>query len=223
MVYRLRAGDTGPSQQSPVTCGSACLTVARMLVDPAFASWVRTGEPRLPGAPAGATDTERFAAYERVVMTRTNGMWATGGRPNFPWPRSLGTPPWGAKRELEHGAARRGIRYAVDVLRPDAPDALRLGFDTLVDVVADGAPGLLYVGNARLPRHVVLILPGDGDRMLDVYDPGSGRVDHFRRDAMVERSLGLSGWDVPWFAVRPDGLRSVRSAAYQADLDPTPA
>jgi hypothetical protein len=134
-----------------------------MLVDPAFASWVRTGEPRLPGAPAGATDTERFAAYERVVMTRTNGMWATGGRPN------------------------------------------------------------LHVGNARLPRHVVLILPGDGDRMLDVYDPGSGRVDHFRRDAMVERSLGLSGWDVPWFAVRPDGLRSVRSAAYQADLDPTPA
>ncbi|HRA45177.1 MAG TPA: hypothetical protein PKX29_08810 [Phycicoccus sp.] len=222
-AYRLRAGDTGPSQQSPVTCGSACLTVARMLVDPLFASWVRTGQPRLPGAPDGASDGERFAAYERVVMRRTNGLWGAGGRPNVPWPRALGTPPWGAKRELEHGAARRGIAYAVDVLRPDNPDTLRQDFDTLVDVVADGAPGLLYVGNPQWPRHVVLILPGDGDRMLDVYDPGTGRVDHFRRDALVEQRLGLSGWDVPWFSVRPDGLRSARARAYEESLDPTPA
>lgn len=222
-AYRLRAGDTGPRQQSPVSCGSACLTVARMLVDPAFASWVRTGAPRLPGSPSGVDESERFGAYERLVMRRTNGLWGAGRRPNLPWPRALGTPPWGAKRELEHGAARQDIGYAVDVLRPDAPDTLRGDFDTLVDVVAEGAPGLLYVGNAHLPRHVVLILPGDGDRMLDVYDPGTGRVDHFRRDAMVEHRLRLSGWDVPWFAVRPDGLRMVRSTAYEESLDPTPA
>lgn len=210
-------------QQSPVTCGSACLTVARMLVDESFASWIRTGSPRPPGAPAGATAHERFAAHEAVVQQRTNSIWAAGGRPNLPWPRALGTPPWGAKAELEHGAAKHGTRYAVDVLRPDAPQSLRRGFDLLVDVVADGSPGLLYVGNDLLPRHVVLILPGDGDRMLDVYDPGSGKVSHFRRDALVEKTLGLSGWDVPWFAVRPDGLRTVRATAYQADLDPTPA
>lgn len=194
-----------------------------MIVDPVFAAWIHTGEPALPGAPAGANEGERFAAYERVVMRRTNGVWGAGGRLNLPWPRSLGTPPWGAKHELEHGAARRGLTYAVDLLRPDAVGALRQDFDTLVDVVADGAPGLLYIGNARLPRHVVLILPGDGDRMLDVYDPGSGRVDHFRRDAMVERRLGLSGWDIPWFAVRPDGVRTVRAKAYEESLDPTPA
>ena len=40
--------------------------------------------------------------------------------------------------------------------------------------------------------------------MLDVYDPASGRVDHLRRDTVVHRRLGLSGWDVPWVAVRPD-------------------
>jgi hypothetical protein len=216
-AFRLRAGDAGPEQQSPVTCGSACLTVARMLVDPAFASWIRTGSPHLPGTPGGATQAERFAAYERVVHRRTNrGL-------GIPWPRALGTPPWGAKRELEHGAARRGVRYAVEVLRPDPPAELQREFDELVDTLADGAPGLLYVGNASLPRHVVLLLPGDGDRALDVYDPGTGRVSHFRRDDLVERRLRLSGWDVAWLAVRPDGLRSVRDPEYAQGFDPAPA
>ncbi len=223
MAYRLRAGDTGPVQQSPVTCGSACLTVARMLVDPTFASWVRTGSPRLPGSPRGETQAERFAAYERVVMGRTNSVFAPGQSPIVPWPRRLGTPPWGALRELERGASRRGASYTLDVLRPDDEGELVAAFDTLVDVVADGEPALLYVGNALLPRHVVLVLPGDGDRMLDVYDPGTGRVDHLRRDTVVERRLRLSGWDVPWVAVRPVGLRTVRAVATAPALGPAPA
>ncbi len=223
MAYRLRAGDTGPVQQSPVTCGSACLTVARMLVDPVFASWVRTGSPHPPGSPEGATAEERFAAYERVVMRRTNSVLSGGGRLNLPWPRALGTPPWGARAELEYGAARLGTRYAVDAWRQESPAGLREDFDTLVDVVAEGEPGLLYIGNSVLPRHVVLVLPGDGDRALDVYDPGSGRVDHLRRDAVVERRLRLSGWDVPWMAVRPTGLRTVRSRSYGHAPDAAPA
>ncbi|MFW5469798.1 hypothetical protein ACOCJ4_07120 [Knoellia sp. CPCC 206435] len=212
-AYRLRAGDTGPVQQSPVTCGSACLTVARMLVDPVFASWVRTGEPRLPGSPDGEDEQERFAAYERVVMGRTNGIVDGRRRPHLPWPRALGTPPWGAKRELELGAARQGTRYDVATWRPLSRTSLREAFDHFVDVVADGEPGLLYIGNAQLPRHVVLVLPGDGDRLLDVYDPGNGRVHHLRRDAVVERRIGLSGWQVPWFAVQPTGHRRVLAVA----------
>ncbi|MGG5260887.1 hypothetical protein [Phycicoccus avicenniae] len=223
MTYRLRAGDTGPVQQSPVTCGSACLTVARMLVDPVFASWVRTGEPHPPGSPAGDTEAERFAAYERVVMRRTNGLFAGARRLNGPWPRALGTPPWGAKHELEFGASRLGTRYTVDVLRGADEYGLVERFDTLVRVVAEGEPALLYVGNAVLPRHVVLVLPGDGDRMLDVYDPGTGRVDHLRRDTVVQHRLGLSGWDVPWVAVRPTGLRRVEARQTAPSLGPMPA
>jgi hypothetical protein len=223
MAYRLRAGDTGPVQQSPVTCGSACLVVARMLVDPLFASWIRTGSPRLPGSPDGASEAERFATYERVVMRRTNGILAAGGRPQLPWPRRLGTPPWGALRELELGAARRGTQYVVDLLRTDSESELVDAFDTLVDVVAEGEPALLYVGNAISPRHVVLVLPGDGDRMLDVYDPATGRVDHLRRDTVVQRRLGLGGWDVAWLAVRPTRLRPVREPAYAPDLGAAPA
>ena len=216
--FRLRAGDTGPVQQSPVTCGSACLTVARMLVDPVFASWVRTGSPHPPGSPAGATEAERFAAYERVVMRRTNGLLAGPNRVNLPWPRALGTPPWGAKRELEYGAATTGTLYDVDALRPLSGPSLRTAFERLLDVVAEGEPGVLYVGNARLPRHVVLVLPGDGDRILDVYDPGTGRVGHLRRDTLVEHRLGLSGWDVPWFVVQPTGHRRIRSWATERSL-----
>jgi hypothetical protein len=180
-----------------------------MLVDPVFASWVRTGEPHLPGSPRGDDEQERFAAYERVVMRRTNGIFDSRHRPHLPWPRALGTPPWGAKRELELGASRQGTRYDVATLRPLSGTGLRGAYDRLVDVVADGEPGLLYIGNAQLPRHVVLVLPGDGDRLLDVYDPGDGRVDHLRRDAVVERRVALSGWQVPWFAVQPTGHRRV--------------
>lgn len=200
-------------QQSPVTCGSACLTVARMLVDPVFASWVHTGEPHLPGSPEGGTEAERFAAYERVVMRRTNGLLAGPHLVDLPWPRALGTPPWGAKRELEFGAATQGTRYDVAPVRQFSDAHLRGAFDRLVDVVAEGEPGVLYVGNAHLPRHVVLVLPGDGDRVLDVYDPGTGRVGHLRRDTVVERRLALSGWQVPWFIVQPTGHRRVRAYA----------
>ena len=222
-TFRLRAGDTGPVQQSPVTCGSACLTVARMLVDPVFASWVRTGSPHPPGSPSGATEAERFAAYERVVMRRTNGLVGSGGRPNLPWPRALGTPPWGAKHELEYGASKVGTDYTVESLRGDDEYRLVEAFDTLVDVVAEGEPALLYIGNAFLPRHVVLVLPGDGDRMLDVYDPGTGRVDHLRRDTVVQHRMRLSGWDVPWIAVRPSGLRRVENARPARNPSPAPA
>ena len=82
---------------------------------------------------------------------------------------------------------------------------------------------MLYVGNAVAPRHVVLVLPGDGDRMLDVYDPGTGRVSHLRRDVVVEGRLGLSGWDVPWVAVRPTGVRSVRQSSYAVAPGAAPA
>lgn len=222
-TFRLRAGDTGPVQQSPVTCGSACLTVARMLVDPGFASWVRTGRPHPPGAPGGVDADERFAAYERIVMRRTNSLVAGGRRLNAPWPRALGTPPWGAKAELEFGAARLGTRYTVDVWRHESAAGLREDFDALVGVVADGEPALLYIGSAVAPRHVVLVLPGDGDGILDVYDPGTGRVGHLRRDTVVERRMRLSGWDVPWMAVRPTGLRTVRNRAYVAAPGAAPA
>lgn len=212
--FRLRTGDLGPVQQSPVTCGSACLTVARMLVNPVFARWITTGEGPRGDAPSGNTEQERFAAYERVVMRRTNRVLAGGGRLNVPWPRALGTPPWGAMKELEFGAARGGTDYEVRVLRLHPRSALRAAHARLVEVVADGEPALLYIGSGLLPRHVTLVLPGDGDRVLDVYDPATGQVTLLDEARFVARDLRIAGWDVPWIVVQPSGTRKVRSFGF---------
>lgn len=212
--FRLRSGDQGPLQQSPVTCGSACLTVARMLVNPEFAHWVATGEGPRADAPPGATEQERFAAYERVVMSRTNGLIAAGHRLNLPWPRALGTPPWGAKKELEFGASKQGTEYDISVLRGRTAAGLRAAHARLVEVVDEGEPALLYIGNSVLPRHVVLVLPGDRDRLLDVYDPGTGRVSVLDAAVFGERRLRLAGWDQPWIAVQPNGLRRIQAFGF---------
>ncbi|MEI2779276.1 MAG: hypothetical protein V9G19_25595 [Tetrasphaera sp.] len=209
--FRLHAGDSAPVQQSGTTCGPACLTVARMLIDPLFARWILTGEGPRPGVATGADVASRFAAYERIVHRRTNRVIAAGGRLNLPWPRRLGTPPWGATKELEFGAARRGTVYDVVVLRTHGSAALGVRFDRLLALVAEGEPALLYAGDRRLPRHVTLILPDRGDGTLELYDPATGRVRELRRAEFAERRLRLSGWDVPWFAVQPTGLRRARS------------
>jgi hypothetical protein len=210
-AYRLGNGDTGPRQQSSVTCGSACLTVARMLVDPAFAHWVATGEGVRPGSPAGTSPAERFAGYERIVHRRTNTLALGREGVNLPWPRMLGTPPWGAKRELELGAAGMGARYAVTSLRSMTQARLVQAFERLNAVVSDGMPGLLYVGSRTLPRHVLLILPGNGDDRLDVYDPADGSVRARSVRSFASHRLALSGWDVPWFVVAPSGPRVARA------------
>ena len=228
-AYRLVNGDTGPQQQSPVTCGSACLTVARMLVDPAFAHWIATGEGARPGSPTGHSPAERFAAYERIVHRRTNHFALSAAGINLPWPRMLGTPPWGAKRELELGAARHGTEYDITLVRPLTQDRLVAAFDHLNSVVAEGMPGLLYVGTGLLPRHVLLILPGNGDDRLDIYDPSDGSVRARSVRAFASHNLGLSGWDVPWFVVAPTRIRTVRHGIRQrryatlADADASPA
>jgi hypothetical protein len=216
--YRLRNGDVGPVQQSPVTCGSACLTVARMLVNPAFARWITTGQGPRADAPPGGTEQERFAAYERVVMGRTNRLLAGGGRLNLPWPRSLGTPPWGARKELEFGASRQGTRYVVRLLRAHTGGGLRAAHARLVELVADGEPALLYIGSVTLPRHVTLVLPGDGDRLLDVYDPATGQVTVLDEATFARRELGIAGWDVPWFTVLPDGTRRVQAFGFSTGI-----
>ncbi len=214
--YRLRVGDTGPIQRTPTSCGAACLTVARMTADPVFASWMVTGRPHPPGAPTASTAEERFAAYEHLVLRRTNGVLTSGGHLNLPWPRRLGTAPWGAKRELERGASRGGTRYEIAVARPGDVEALGAAYDRLSLVVAEGSPALLYVGDSRLPRHVTLVLPGEGERTLCVYDPADGVVTHLRRNALVERRLHLGGWDAPWLIVQPVGLEPVRHGALSA-------
>ena len=176
-----------------------------MLVSPQFAGWIVSGKsPRRPQGPDDPrSEAERFAEYEREVMNRTNGIYAAGGKLNIPWPQAFGTPPWGAKKELEYGAAQPGAAYRMRLVRLGSTAALREVHRDLVSLVREGLPALLYIGNTRLPRHVTLVLPGDGGKQLDVYDPATGSVTDLAPDRFAGRTLGIAGWDVPWITVQP--------------------
>jgi len=176
-----------------------------MLVSPQFAGWIVSGKsPRRPQGPDDPrSEAERFAEHEREVMNRTNGIHAAGGKLNIPWPQAFGTPPWGAKKELEYGAAQPGAAYRMRLVRLGSTAALREVHRDLVSLVREGLPALLYIGNTRLPRHVTLVLPGDGGKQLDVYDPATGSVTDLAPDRFAGRTLGIAGWDVPWITVQP--------------------
>ncbi len=168
-----------------------------MLANPPFADWVRHGDPD----DTSHSGDDRFAACEQVVARRTNGLVGAGGRLQVPWPHALGTPPWGARTEIEHGASRPGTRYAVTWTRLGGIRHLGRVRDELERRVG-ASPALLYIGNTWLPRHVVLVLPG-ARADLDVHDPATGRVVALPRGPFVTRRLGIAGWDVPWCVVWP--------------------
>jgi len=224
LPFHLGRGDTGPVQQSSVTCGSASLTVARMLVSPEFGQWIVSGIDPKGGPVDSRSEAERFAEHERQVMDRTNGIRAAGGKLNVPWPRGLGTPPWGAEKELEYGAARPGSAYEMRLVRLGSSDALREAHRDLVGLVREGLPALLYIGDVWTPRHVTLLLPGEGNADshsdggsddlggLDVYDPATGSVAEIDPERFASRTLGIAGWNVPWITVQPRPLLAPNTA-----------
>lgn len=211
--FRLGLGSAGPRQQSPTTCGSACATVARMLVDAPFARWITEGQGHPVRGAEGSSPGERFASWERTVQARTNGVIAPGGGLSLPWPPGLGTPPWGLKHELENGASRPGTRYRLVSVRAHPEESLRAQYRRLLDLVVDGEPAALYVGSRVLPRHVTLVLPSTRSGELAVYEPDSGRVVPLRESAFVTRALDLGGWSVPWVLVQPTGHRRVTNGS----------
>ena len=148
------------------------LVRARMLADPGYDDWVR-------GAPDPA---ERFGDEVLRTHRRTNRLGA-----GLPWPRALGTIPWAVARELP-GPHR--VRWVLD--RERAWDWL----------VTSPDPVPLYVGNAALPRHVVLVVEAAADRAL-VYEPGAGVDRAVDRAAFLAGRLGLAGWQRPWCMVTP--------------------
>jgi len=188
-----------------------------MLASPEFGQWIVYGIDPQGGPTDSRSEPERFAEHEREVMNRTNGIRAAGGKLNVPWPRALGTPPWGAEKELEFGAARPGAAYAMRLVRLGSSDALHDVHRDLVRLVREGLPALLYIGNAWAPRHVTLVLAGgggdgsgggvgdggSGGGGLDVYDPATGSVTELAPERFASRTLGIAGWNVPWITVQP--------------------
>ena len=158
------------------SCGAAVLVRARMLDEPGYDRWVREA----------ADPQARFADEALRTHRRTNRLLDARSRPQLPWPRALGTQPWALAREL------RGRQRVHPVGSRARAWDLVVGADRPVPV---------YVGNALLPRHVVLVTARDSADRVRVYEPGSGSVVPVDRQAFLDGSLGLAGWDRPWFVV----------------------
>ncbi|HEU4812003.1 MAG TPA: hypothetical protein VFT00_07660 [Nocardioides sp.] len=170
-----------PTQPDQRSCGATVLVMARVLTDPEYAARV--------AAP------EAFRAEVLAVHGRATSAVDAAGRIQLPWPRLLGTPPWAVAHHL---SATTGTTYRV---RP-ARWHRAVAFDRVVTAVTAGHPVPVYVGSAWLPRHVVLA-QGTRDGALRVYEPAGGHLADVTREAFVAGSLGLAGWDRPWFAVLP--------------------
>ena len=170
-----------PAQPDQRSCGATVLVMARALADPEYAARVAAPE---------AFRTEVLAVHGRATSPVD-----AAGRLQVPWPRLLGTPPWAVARHL---SATTGTTYRV---RP-ALWGREAAFDRILGAVAAGHPVPVYVGNAWLPRHVVLA-QGTLDGALRVYEPASGHLVDVTRESFAAGRLGLAGWDRPWFTVLP--------------------
>lgn len=231
----LTPGGYAPRQSTPTSCGAAALVMARALIDPAFADWLACqdllpqNESQLPSALAhpantvhetskAAVDVEpekerRWALAQSEVMARTNAVTRRPGIMQVPWPVSLGTPPWGARSELERSGSVPGVSYEIRPVRFMDETSLGATFDGTISRVGVGRPVLLYVGNVLLPRHVVLWARTEPGTPVVQYEPLHGRVDTPDRERFVNGKLMLAGWKLPWFLVRPDPVVMARESS----------
>lgn len=205
---QLVAGQPAPAQLSSISCGPTALTTARMLRDPALAHWARTGDPGGRAFPSGAhTETEagRLAAYHALVHRRTNAAIGPTGRLQAPWPRALGTPPWGVARELEALTGSAPGRYRTVIVRWARADRIIRVVRALAGHASTERPAVLYVGNDVAPRHITLLVPDPAGPGMLLYDPAGGQVGPLDAAALARRRLLVGGWRAPWLLVGPVG------------------
>lgn len=189
-------------------CGAASLIVARMLLDPAYARMLLAGVTTSSAHPLDQVDVRsRFAAQSRLVHARTNRALGRISRHSvrvrMPWPRALGTPPWGVRDELR---ALTAIKYRILLIDSDNRRSRARAFAELARSVGRGLPAALFTGNDLSPRHVVAIIgaPPAPEGALEVFDPGHGVVVRMT-PADFAGELGDVAWTRPWAVVVPVG------------------
>ncbi len=234
--FALREGARIARQSSPTSCGAACLVLARMLIDPGYADWIvgapgRSARLRVAGEPERAPDEgrdsvegqlRRWEDAQAEVVRRTNAIGRYPGLLQAPWPSNLGTPPWGARAELERSCSAPGVTYEVRLVRFLSDAARGAVFDGTLARVGVGRPVLCYVGNDMMPRHIVLWLRTDHDVPVLQYDPVDGSLARPVRASFVGRRMDSAGWDVPWLLLRPDPVALASELGRFSSLLPAP-
>ncbi|WP_147795878.1 hypothetical protein [Cellulomonas sp. Y8] len=174
-------------------------------------TWFRTPDGRVVHASATGEEAAaaRWGLLQAALHRRSTARGLLGV---LPWPRSLGTPPWGAARL----ARFPGVRYRsvlVDDTRTAEVDDLLARVDHALD---RGIPVPLYSGGdlsgglgAAVPRHVVLAVGRSGDGYR-VYEPGAGAVLPLPRAALRSPSgpvPALGHWTHLAWALLPTPAR----------------
>jgi hypothetical protein len=172
----------GPQLRQPDqrSCGPSCLVVARMRLESAYAA------DALPRFGSEVLNTHRRVVGFRPAM----------GALQLPWPRALGTPPWAVAHEMSRIT---GTTYSWRLGRWRRKAA----YDRIVTGLGTDLPVPVFVGNRRLPRHVVLATEKTEAGAIEFYNPANGRLSTVPQDAIVTATMGLGSWDVPWFTVTP--------------------
>ena len=189
-----------PDQRS---CGAAAMVVARFLGDPEYRKLLEGGSLTSPRTLAGDTALrERFTSETLAMHQRITGLADVSGKPQIPWPRKFGTPPWAVARQLSGTLGADGTRatYSWYVARTSLPG----GYQRLLDASRAGRVSAIYVGTTWVPRHVALVVEATAHGTLNVYDPARGRLDELDRLAFTGNHVDIGGWDVGWFVVTPD-------------------
>ena len=133
------------------------MVVARFLGDPEYRQLLEGGSLTSPRTVAGdAALRERFKTETLAMHQRITGLADVSGKPQIPWPRKFGTPPWAVARQLSGTVGADGTRatYSWHVARTSLPGA----YQRLLDASRAGRVSAIYVGTTWVPRHVALVV-----------------------------------------------------------------
>ncbi|PKQ25907.1 MAG: hypothetical protein CVT64_07675 [Actinobacteria bacterium HGW-Actinobacteria-4] len=213
-------GTVPAKQMDGTTCGAAAVSMMIAMGDPFVALWVMTGRlcagyaPREVMAaswhgPVKRTVEQRWHALQRAVHVTVTERALLG----LPWPRSLGTPPWGAR-----GAARfHGLRFRGAMVNDRDGSDMRVLIAHASAALRDGIPVLLYSSGdskaglqAVVPRHVVL-LTRRIEGGFHVFEPGTGAL-HVLRDRQMSEATkplaALGNWKrISWMVLPSPRVR----------------
>jgi hypothetical protein len=179
------------------------MVVARFLGDPDYRLFLEGGSLANPRTVAGdAALRERFKTETLAMHELITGLADMSGKPQIPWPRKFGTPPWAVARQLSSTPSADGTLapYSWHVARTSLPAA----YQRLLDAGNAGRVSAIFIGSSWMPRHVVLAVDATVRGTVVAYDPARGQVSELRRLAFLRGEIDIAGWDVAWFVVTPE-------------------
>ncbi|NRQ50116.1 WXG100 family type VII secretion target [Aeromicrobium stalagmiti] len=195
------ADDGTYTQPDQTTCGSSTLVMSKMLNDPAYAMYIATGHHPVTGETSDLSPSELFDQESLDMHEQTNGLTDHDDDLQVPWPGPFGTSPSGVIHQMggDGGSGIPGSTYDTDLTDPSSPAA---DYDSIVAATQDGETVPLYVGDEKIPRHVVLVTSSSDDS-LTIYEPSAGETITVSRDDFENGTVDVAGWTKPWLAVTP--------------------